>query len=236
MSGSPEMKINEPFYQWCVRGFTLLRRRVGMNIAVHAEDGLIESGQIFQFNHFARFETIIPQYFIYQATGAYCRCVATHELFAGNDRFAKLLWGVGAVPNNHPGLLAFLAAEILRGRKVIIFPEGGMNKERRIAAAPALPFLETLRPQHGHRNGAAALAVVLEIFKKRILSVHEAGDLQRLDRWVAALGLADQTALIAAARKPSLIVPSNITFHPIHTGDNILRKAAEFFLKVGEKA
>ena len=236
MSGSPEMKINEPFYQWCVRGFTLLRRRVGMNISVHAEDGLIEKGQIFQFNHFARFETIIPQYFIYQATGAYCRCVATHELFEGNDRFAKLLWGVGAVPNNHPGLLAFLAAEILRGRKVIIFPEGGMNKERRIAAAPALPFLETLRPQHGHRNGAAALAVVLEIFKKRILSVHEAGDLQRLDRWVAALGLADQTALIAAARKPSLIVPSNITFHPIHTGDNILRKAAEFFLKVGEKA
>ena len=236
MSGSPEMNINEPFYQWCVRGFTLLRRRVGMNIAVHAEEGVIEKGQIFQFNHFARFETIVPQYFIYQATGAYCRCVATHELFEGNDRFAKLLWGVGAVPNNHPGLLAFLAAEILRGRKVIIFPEGGINKERRIATAPPLPILETLRPQYGHRNGAAALAVVLEIFKKRILSVLEAGDLQRLDRWVAALGLADQTALIAAARKPSLIVPSNITFHPIHTGDNILRKAAEFFFKAGEKA
>jgi esterase/lipase len=236
MSGSPDMNINEPFYQWCVRGFTLLRRRVGMNISVHAEDGLIEKGQIFQFNHFARFETIVPQYFIYQATGAYCRCVATHELFEGSDRFAKLLWGVGAVPNNHPGLLAFLAAEILRGRKVIIFPEGGINKERRIATAPALPILETLRPQYGHRNGAAALAVVLEIFKKRILSVLEAGDLQRLDRWVAALGLADQTALIAAARKPSLIVPSNITFHPIHIGDNILRKAAELFFKVGEKA
>jgi esterase/lipase len=81
------------------------------------------------------------------------------------------------------------------------------------------------------------LAVVLEIFKKRILSVHEAGDFQRLDRWVSALGLADQEALITAARKPTLIVPSNITFHPIHTGDNILRKAAEFFhLDLGEKA
>ncbi|HUR44204.1 MAG TPA: alpha/beta fold hydrolase [Aestuariivirga sp.] len=237
MSGSSELKINEPLYQWCVRGFTLLRRRVGMNIAVHAEDGLIENGQIFQFNHFARFETIIPQYFIYQATGAYCRCVAMHELFEGNDRFAKLLWGVGAVPNNHPGLLAFLAAEILRGRKVIFFPEGLLNKDRRIATAPASPFLATLLPRTAHHNGSAALAVVLEIFKKRILSVHEAGDMQRLGRWVAALGLADQTALIAAARKPSLIVPANITFHPIHTGDNILRKAAEFFSrKLGEKA
>ena len=237
MSVSPEMKINESFYQWSVRAFTLLRRRVGMDMAVHAADGLIEKGQIFQFNHFARFETIIPQYFIYQETGAYCRCVADHGLFEGSDRFAKLLWSVGAVPNNHPGLLAFLAAEILRGRKVIIFPEGGMNKDRLIAAAPASALLANLRPQHGHRNGAAALAVILEIFKKRILSVHEAGDLTRLDRWVKALGLADHTALIEAARKPSFIVPANITFHPLHTGDNILRKAADFLsLKLGEKA
>jgi hypothetical protein len=137
MTGSSEFIINEPFYQWCVRGFSLLRKRLGINIEVHAEDGLIESGQIFLFNHFARFETIIPQYFIYKATRAYCRCVATHELFDGSDRFAKLLWGVGAVPNNHPGLLGFLAAEILRGRKVIIFPEGSMVKDRHIATAPA---------------------------------------------------------------------------------------------------
>ena len=40
--------------------------------------------------------------------------------------------GVGVVPNNEPGLLAFLAAEILRGRKVSVFPEGGMVKDRRI--------------------------------------------------------------------------------------------------------
>ncbi len=237
MSGSPEFVINEPMYEWCVRGFSLLRRRLGMNISVHADEGLIESGQIFQFNHFARFETIIPQYFIHQATGAYCRCVADHALFAGNDRFAKLLWGVGAVPSNHPGLLAFLAAEILRGRKVIIFPEGSMIKDRQIAVAPPSAFLPTRGPTSAHRQGAAALAVVLEIFKKRILSVYEAGDMQRLDRWVAALGLADQDALITAARKPTLIVPSNITFHPIHTGDNILRKAAEFFnFDLGERA
>jgi esterase/lipase len=237
MSGSPEFVINEPMYDWCVRGFSLLRRRLGMSITSHADDGLIEAGQIFPFNHFARFETIIPQYFIHQATGAYCRCVADHQLFSGNDRFGKLLWNVGAVPNNHPGLLAFLAAEILRGRKVIIFPEGGMIKDRQIAVAPSPAFLPSKAPSSAHHQGAAALAVVLEIFKKRILSVHEANDLQRLDRWVAALGLTDQVALVAAARKPTLIVPSNITFHPIHTGDNILRKAAEFFhLDLGEKA
>lgn len=236
-SGSPRLVINEPLYQWCVRAFSLLRKRLGINIAVHDGGGLIEKGQIFLFNHFARFETIIPQYFIHQATGDYCRCVATHELFEGNERFAKLLWDLGGVPNNHPGLLAFLAAEILRGRKVIIFPEGRMIKDRQVAEATAPGLLPPLQPYSAHRNGAAALAVVLEIFKKRILSVVEAGDFPRMDRWVAALGLSGRDALIAAASKPTLIVPGNITFHPIHTGDNFLRKAAEFLsLDIGEGA
>jgi esterase/lipase len=229
MAAENSVAINEPFYQWCVKGFTRLRRRIGMTINVHDDHDAMKDGQIFLFNHFARFETIIPQYFIYQATGAYCRCVATHELFEGSERFAKILWGVGAVPNNHSGLLPFLAAEILRGRKVIFFPEGQMMKDRSMAAPQASGLLKFQRTLSGHKQGASALAVVLELFKRRILSVHEDGDKERIGRWVKALGLASEEELLAAARKPSLIVPSNITFHPIHVGDNILRKAAKFF-------
>jgi len=237
MNGSPDTVINEALYQRCVRAFSLLRNRLGLNITVHDSDGVINQGQIFLFNHFARFETIIPQYFIHQANGSYCRCVATHELFEGNERFGKFLWNLGAVPTNHPGLLAFLAAEILRGRKVIIFPEGSMIKDRQIAAAPLSGLQPSQGPPSAHRQGAAALAVILEIFKKRILSVQEAGDLDRLDRWVAALGLSGREALVAAASQPTLIVPSNITFYPIHTGDNFLRRAAEFFsLDISENA
>ena len=132
MTGSPEFEINETRYEWCVRAFSLVRQRLGINIKVHDADDHFEAGQIFVFNHFARFETIIPQYLIHQATGAVCRCVAASELFKGNDALARFLWSVGAVPNDHPGLLAFLAAEILRGRKVIFFPEGGMIKDRRV--------------------------------------------------------------------------------------------------------
>jgi acyl-CoA synthetase (AMP-forming)/AMP-acid ligase II/esterase/lipase len=218
----PEHKINEVLYQWCVRAFSLLRKRLGINIKVHDVNGHIKHGQIFLFNHFTRFETIIPQYFIYQATSAYCRCVASHRFFESNEQFAKLLWSCGAVPNNHPGLLAFLAAEILRGRKVIFFPEGKMVKDRYVANSG-------MRGASMHRQGAAALALVLEAFKKRILSVYEAGESDRLDRWVKALGLPDVATLITAARQPTLVIPANITFNPIHTSDNILRKAAELF-------
>jgi acyl-CoA synthetase (AMP-forming)/AMP-acid ligase II/esterase/lipase len=231
MSVDLQYQINEPLYKWCVKAFTLLRKRLGINIKVHGADADMQAGQIFLFNHFARFETIIPQYFIYKSTGAFCRCVATHELFKGNDRFAKFLWNCGAVPNTHPGLLAFLAAEILRGRKVIFFPEGRMIKDRHIAYdgedydhGPL-----RIRTARKHKQGAAALALILEIYKTRILSVYEAGDMARLGRWVKALGVADIDALVAAARQPTLIIPSNITFYPIHTSDNILRKAAELF-------
>jgi esterase/lipase len=236
MTAKDKFAINEPFYNWSVRAFTLLRKRLGMKMEAYAEPGVIETGQIFLFNHFARFETIIPQYFIHRATGAYCRCVATHELFESSERFAKVLWGVGAVPSNHPGLLAFLAAEILRGQKVIIFPEGSMMKDRSVSAAPSASFLQSFKKRSGHHFGASALAVVLEVFKKRILSVAESGDTARLDRWVAALGLSGQTELIAAARKPTLIVPSNITFHPLHTGENVLLKAADLLkLKLNQR-
>ncbi len=228
MAKTRQHEINIPFYQWSVRAFSVVQKRLGMKIAVHAEPDVMQSGQIFLFNHFARFETIIPQYFIYQATGAYCRCVASHELFESSERFANVLWSVGAVPNNHPGLLPFLAAEILRGQKVIFFPEGSMMKDRSVAAPPHQGFLGSFKTRTGHRQGAAALAVVLELFKKRILSVEEAGDTDRLDRWVAALGVGSRESLLAEARKPTMVVPSNITYHPIHRGENFLLKWAEY--------
>ncbi|MEM7170058.1 MAG: alpha/beta fold hydrolase [Pseudomonadota bacterium] len=223
----------KPTYDWGVRAFTLLKNRLSLNIRFHHDEGQIERGQIFLFNHFARFETVIPQYLIHRQTGAYCRCVATHELFKGSESFAKFLLGVGAVPNNMPGLLPFLAAEILRGRKVIVFPEGGQVKDRRVMndKGDFSVFSPSAKEMRKHHKGAAVIALTLEIFKKRILSVYDEGDHQRIERWVQALGLKDSDELIQAARQPTFIVPANITFFPLRTCDNILRKSADFFAK-----
>jgi len=224
-------EINESTYEWCVLAFSFLHDRLGINIKVHAADGKLEDGQIFLFNHFARFETVIPQYIIHKATGAFCRCVAAGELFEGNETLSRLLWDVGAVPTDHPGLLSFLAAEILRGRKVIVFPEGGMIKDRNVIDEKGdfgvfSPLDKVQRKLH---TGAAAIALTLEIFKKRILMVHQDGNLARLQRWVDALGLKDVDALVAAARHRTFVVPANITFYPIRAEDNILRRVAELF-------
>ena len=231
MDVRPAPEINETIYEWCVRAFSVLHDRLGINVKVHGADGKIDAGQIFLFNHFARFETVIPQYIIHKATGAFCRCVAAPELFEGNETFAKLLWDVGAVPTNHPGLLSFLAAEILRGRKVIVFPEGGIIKDRNVLDEKGNlgVFSQMDQARRKLHRGAAAMALTLEIFKKRILMVHEDGNLPRLQRWVDALGLDSVEALVAASRQRTLVVPGNITFYPIRGEDNILRRGAELF-------
>lgn len=227
----PAPEINETTYEWCVRAFSLLHDRLGINVKVHGADGKLEDGQIFLFNHFARFETVIPQYIIHKATGGFCRCVAAGELFEGNETFAKFLWDVGAVPTDYPGLLSFLAAEILRGRKVIVFPEGGMIKDHQVLDEEGNfgIFSQMDKTQRKLHKGAAAIALTLEIFKKRILMVHEAEDTPRLQRWVEALGLDSVETLIAATRKRTLVVPGNITFYPIRNDENILSKGAALF-------
>ena len=60
----------------------MLESWLGLNIKFHHEDGRAEDGEIFLFNHFARFETIMPPYLLHKETGAYCWSVATKDFFA----------------------------------------------------------------------------------------------------------------------------------------------------------
>lgn len=131
------------------------------------------------------------------------------------------------------GVLAFLAAEILRGCKVVIFPEGGMIKDRRVRADDG--ELRIVSPSTGeerkHHTGAAAVALVLEIFKERIRSVSRQGENERLQRWADALRLESVEVLVARASRPTRIVPANITFHPIRADENILTRGANLLFR-----
>ena len=226
-------EISESLYNWSVRTYETIRKQLGLNIKVHPGDERLKQGHIFLFNHFARFETVIPPYLIYRATGAYTRSVADHQLFEGNPKLANFLIGAGAIPNNQDGLLAFLAAEILRGRKVVMFPEGGMVKDRQVIDDEGRfgiysPSAKKIRKHH---RGAAVLALTLDIFKQRILDLEQKNDTARIQRWVEALGFEGPDPLLVKAREPTLIVPTTITFFPIRIGDNILSRAVNLFTR-----
>ena len=233
MDYEPETEINSSAYSWSVRLFSILEKMLSINIKMHHDEGQLAHGEIFLFNHFARFETFIPQSLIYKETGAYCRSVASSEFFTGDDVFSNYLLGVGAVPHDYPRLLPYLAGEILRGRKIIIFPEGGMVKDRRVVDRRGgySIYSRIARERRKHHTGAALLSLTLDIYKKAILQAHQQGNHTKLDRWATELKMDSIESLITAALRPSTIVPANITFYPIRVGDNLLRRSVELFNK-----
>jgi esterase/lipase len=229
MNEKVEYEINSTTYEWTSRLFTLLRKVLAVNLKLHHRGAQIADGDIFLFNHFARFETFIPQYLIHMESGAYCRSIAAGEFFVEGDAFSNYLIRVGAVPENLPDLLPFLAKEILRGRKIVVFPEGGMVKDRRVLDSRGSYSVysrsaEARRKQH---TGAAVLGLALEAFKRAVMKAHEAGHSRRIDAWAESLQLDSGEELLNAANRPTHIVPANITFYPIRVRDNLLRQGAE---------
>jgi len=231
--------LNPQVYDRCVRLFERGRKLLGVRIQMHHDKGQIDAGDIFLFNHFARAETFIPQYCIYEATGTVCRSVAAGELFRGNERLAGLLRDVGAVPNDHPALLSLLAIDLLKGRKVVFFPEGGMVKDRQVVDADGRysVYSRAASARRKHHSGAARLAVGLQIFKLAVLARLERARQADVERWAEQIGLPSVQLLIERARRPVTVVPANITFYPLRTDDNFLRRGADLvFGKLSPRA
>ena len=228
-----DFAINERACEWTVRAISALKARLNLNIKIHHKEGDLTSSEIFLFNHFARFETFIPQYLINAETGAYCRSIASAEFFDEDNTFSRYLLGLGAVPNTYPRLLPFLAEEILKGRKVVVFPEGGMVKDRLVLdpRGEYSIYSRTAKTRRKHHSGGAVLALTLDAFKTGILEAYKGGKIGCLEYWARKLELGTIDALIAAARRPTLVAPSNITFYPIRVDENLLKRGAEFFFK-----
>lgn len=222
-----DLVFQKDVYEKGKKLFQLAEKHLGIRLFVHAEEDTLKDGQIFLFNHFTRFETVIPGYIFYQRFGAFTRTITDHDLFRLNPRLDAFLFGAGAVPNNLPGLLPFLAAELLRGRRVVIFPEGKMIKDRKVMNSEGSfqLFSDNGTVYREHHRGAAVLALTVELFKRRIKGLFESGDTPRLQRWCKALEYADLDELQQRVHKPTLIVPGTITFNPLRVGTNILFRA-----------
>lgn len=209
-----------------------LVKRSKLEVKPSGGDEHIPAGDIFVFNHFTRFETVVASWLLYRKTGQFCRSVAHHSLFGVHEKFSALLRSVGVVPNNMEGLLPFLAAEVMRGHKVIIFPEGGMVKDRKVQNEKGGfdIFSSTANTRRKHHRGAAVLAVTLDLFKHHIRTLHAAGDVAALEKWRAQLDLESVDLLVARAGKPTNILPGNITYFPIRTGRNWLSRILQRIL------
>ncbi len=224
-------------YDWCVKAFRTTRKLLKLNIKLHDDLSqpcrkTIEQGDIFLFNHFARFETFIPQYLIFEETGDYCHSIASSEFF-DDKRFASFLRSIGVIPNTLPSLFPLMAHEILHGRKLIIFPEGGMVKDKRVVNEKGEfgIYSRTALETRKHHRGAAVIALALDAFKTALLRDHSTGNYENVERWAEQLGFDSSEALLLKAIKPTTILPCNITFYPLRVKDNILYQAARLVNK-----
>lgn len=230
----PQYQISSNYASFA-RAFRTMQKLLKLNIQLHTDSlssiqKTIDQGDIFVFNQFARFETFIPQYLIYRESGFYCRSVASAEHFS-DERFAKFLYSIGVVPDTMPGLLPFLAGEILHGRKLILFAENGINDN------PQLPDEKNAFGIHTQnslkrpllQSDTATIALALDAFKAVLLHDHAQGHEQRLDRWTRQLGFENREHLIQQALKPTCIVPGHISFYPLRINDNLLHQAIRRF-------
>lgn len=222
--------IDVKTYGWSVRVIRSLAKILKVNMQLYADQQNLQ-GDIFLFNHFSRFETFIPQFLIYEETGAYCCSIASAEFFKKDTLFASYLSSVGVIPHNHQRLFVNLARQVFLGRKVIIFPEGGMVKDHCVLDQYGNYNIYSRitgerRKQH---TGAAVLAQGIEVLKYIIRQAYTNKDHGQLNRWKEELTLDSLEQLLIIALKPTLIVPSNITFYPIRASENWLLKGVELF-------
>lgn len=222
--------IDLPTYDWSVKVFRSLKKMLKVNMKLHAGNEALQ-GDIFLFNHFSRFETFIPQFLIYEQTGAYSCAIASGEFFKGDKVLARYLQNVCVLPNNHDRLFPILAGQIFRGRKVIIFPEGGMVKDRSVLDNQGRYsiYSRMSMQRRKHHTGAAVLAQGIEAFKATVRNAYGNKDRRQLERWKDELQLDSLDQLLMTALKPTWIIPANITFYPIRSSDNLLRKGVELF-------
>ncbi|NOR79877.1 MAG: alpha/beta fold hydrolase [Methyloprofundus sp.] len=222
--------INSAYYNRSVKLFSAVQKLLSVKLELYADTQTLQ-GDIFLFNHFSRFETFIPQFLIYEKTGAYSCAIASGEFFKERNFLSNYLREVGVFPHDHPRLFAMLAGQILRGRKVIIFPEGGMVKDHQVMDKKGHYSVYSRitglrRKQH---TGPAVLGQGVDALKAAIRYAFAEKQVDRLLHWQELLKFENLDELMASVLKPTLIVPSNITFYPIRASENLLFKSVDLF-------
>ena len=223
-------ELDKALYNRSVRVFSTVKKVLQVKMKLHAESQ-VQQGDIFLFNHFSRFETFIPQFLIYEQTGAYSCAIASGEFFEQDSVLADYLKHVGVFPHDHDRLFSLLTAQIFRGRKIIIFPEGSMIKDHRVMDEKGnySIYSRTTGLRRKQHTGAAVLAQGVEAIKIIIRNAYHHKAHDQLLMWKEQLQLDSLDQLLSSALKNTLIIPANITFYPIRTSENLMVKAVDFF-------
>lgn len=203
------------------------------SVRLHGEDRIPEAAAIvFVVNHFTRIETLLLPAYLYRLTGETpVWSLADYRLFRG--ALKTYFDTVGVVSTRDPDRDLLIVRTLLAGEASwIIFPEGRMVKNKKIVDGGR--FMITYNGEkHPPHTGAAALALRAEFFRQRILSLVDTNP-DEATRLMDLFELKDAGVL---ARRPTCIVPVNLTYYPLRARENILSRLASHYMgDLGERA
>ena len=203
-----------------------LLKRLKVSVRVHdLTDQFWAGGGIVVANHFTRFETFVLPHVLYQKARVKLRILAHHSFFQ-NRFFGDYLRSVGALPSNTPGKFELIARDILQGGWWLIFPEGGMIKDRNVMERGKLRIYDNgiRRPPH---SGAAVLALLVQRYKNNLRRAIER-DRNEVESVCRRLGLEHCTRddLMSISQRLTSLLPVNVTYYPLRSSEMIFQQLA----------
>lgn len=207
----------------------LITRLARADIRVHNAEAIREDmAIIYVVNHFTRLETMLLPYVLHKHTGQYIWSLAADELFRG--RIGSYLRQTGTISTKDPDRDKVIVRTVLTGEHPwIIFPEGAMVKDKKVVAPDGgfeIYSSGMRRPPH---TGAAVLALRAEFYRHKLTCLRDApnaaADLERV------LAQFELDSLEQALTKRTVVVPVNVTYYPIRSGDNLFLRMARSMMK-----
>ncbi len=113
--------IDTALYHRSVKLFSAVKNLLSVKFELHADTQIVQ-GDIFLFNHFSRFETFIPQFLIFEKTGAFSCAIASGEFFYELRRLIQHLETATAGHRNcHPAALRRPGSDSVTAKRQVGF-------------------------------------------------------------------------------------------------------------------
>jgi len=194
----------------------LLQKILDTNIEIKGLENLPKDNpRIFVANHFTRMEALVVPYWLYHTTNKKVGVIADDSIFV--SFFGNFLKNIGALSKSDPNRDSIIMSDILQGTKDwLIFPEGIMVKGKRIVKEEDEHYSVKIDGVTKKVfTGAAYFGLNSQLLREDYLN-DKINDPDRFVKKYFLNGIDD------ISEKETMMVPVNISYSPIRTGNNFL--------------
>ncbi len=194
----------------------LLQKILDTNIEIKGLENLPKNNpRIFVANHFTRMEALVLPYWLYHKTNKKVGVIADDSIFV--SFFGDFLKSIGALSKSDPNRDNIIMSDILQGKKDwLIFPEGMMVKGKRIVKEEDEHYSVKIDGVTKKVfTGAAYFGLNSQLLREDYLN----DKINDKDRFVKKYFL---NSIDDINDNETMMVPVNISYSPIRTGNNFL--------------